>query len=169
MVSTPAAIARRTRAWKPSRSSTGARALVSPPSRLVLTVGSTDYRHDLPGPWPEIYGKLNADPQTIARFNEVYVDGLQIKNIADALVTYQRSLLTPNSRFDKYLRGDKTALTADEVKGYMLFKSNGCVACHQGMNIGSNMYQVFGVVGMRGGMPQVYEVTRYASKSNSRS
>jgi cytochrome c peroxidase len=72
---------------------------------------------------------------------------LQSKNIQDALAVFQRSLITPNGRFDKYLRGDKTAITADELKGYQLFKSYGCVACHQGVNAGGNMFQLFGVMG----------------------
>ena len=54
---------------------------------------------------------------------------------------------TPNARFDKYLRGDKAALSADEQRGYQLFKSYGCIACHQGVNVGGNMFQTFGVMG----------------------
>lgn len=100
--------------------------------------------------WDEVRVKLQHDNAMLQRFRAAYADGLQNKNIADALVAYQRSLATPNSRFDRYLRGDKSALTGDELKGYALFKSNGCVACHQGVGVGGNMYQVFGVVGERG-------------------
>ena len=63
-----------------------------------------------------------------------------------ALASFERSLLTPNARFDRYLRGELHALTAPEQHGYRLFKSYGCVACHQEMNIGGNMYQKFGMV-----------------------
>lgn len=66
---------------------------------------------------------------------------------ADALSSYQRALITPNARFDRYLRGDTTALKQDELRGYQLFKSYGCVACHQGVNVGGNMFQTFGVMG----------------------
>jgi cytochrome c peroxidase len=100
--------------------------------------------------WQEARVKLGSDNLMQSRFRAVYADGLQPKNIADALVAYQRSLTTPNSRFDKYLRGDASALSTDEVRGYALFKINGCVACHQGVNIGGNMLQVFGVIGERG-------------------
>ena len=100
--------------------------------------------------WGEVRTKLQQDAAMPQRFKAVYVDGLQEANIADALVAYQRSLTTPNSRFDRYLRGDRTAVSADELKGYALFKSNGCVACHQGVAIGGNMFQVFGVIGERG-------------------
>jgi cytochrome c peroxidase len=69
----------------------------------------------------------------------------------DALASFERSLLTPNSRFDRYLRGEQDALTEPEQQGYQLFKSYGCVACHQGINIGGNMYQKFGVFQEPGG------------------
>lgn len=62
-----------------------------------------------------------------------------------ALASYERTLTTPNSRFDQYLRGRREALTEKERQGYRLFKSYGCVACHQGMNVGGNMFQRFGI------------------------
>jgi cytochrome c peroxidase len=55
-------------------------------------------------------------------------------------------LTTPNSRFDKYLRGDKTALNTDELQGYKLFKEYGCISCHNGVNMGGNLLQKIGVV-----------------------
>jgi cytochrome c peroxidase len=97
--------------------------------------------------WAEVVAKLAQDAEMSARFKELYPDGVQAKNIQDALAVYQRSLVTPNARFDKYLRGDKSALNGEELKGYQLFKSYGCVACHQGVNVGGNMFQVFGVMG----------------------
>jgi cytochrome c peroxidase len=65
--------------------------------------------------------------------------------VLDALVTYQRSLLTPNARFDQYLRGHHEALSAAEQRGYQLFKAYGCAACHQGVNVGGNIFQKFGI------------------------
>jgi cytochrome c peroxidase len=67
--------------------------------------------------------------------------------VADALATYQMSLITPNARFDRYLRGDKSAINQLEKTGYQLFKSYGCVACHQGVNVGGNMIATLGVMG----------------------
>jgi cytochrome c peroxidase len=67
-------------------------------------------------------------------------------NIRHAIATYERSLTTPNARFDLYLRGNPTALNAQELQGYALFKDFGCDSCHQGVNIGGNMFQVFGVM-----------------------
>ncbi|MFM2303750.1 MAG: hypothetical protein RLZZ135_1160, partial [Cyanobacteriota bacterium] len=47
----------------------------------------------------------------------------------------------------RFLQGDKTALTKPEKEGYRLFKAYGCISCHQGVNIGGNMFQPFGVIG----------------------
>lgn len=97
--------------------------------------------------WVEVLGKLTQDTALVGEFKTAYPDGLQSKNIQDAIAEFERSLTTPGARFDKYLLGDKTALSTDELRGYQLFKAYGCVACHQGMNVGGNMFQTFGVMG----------------------
>ena len=96
--------------------------------------------------WPEVLGKLGQDPTLLGQFKLLYKDGLQPYNIQDAIATFERSLVT-SSRFDRYLRGDPGAINDDEKRGYQLFKSYGCAACHQGVNVGGNMYQKFGVMG----------------------
>jgi cytochrome c peroxidase len=93
-----------------------------------------------------ILGRLAASPTYPSRFREVYPDGLTKETFRDAVVTYEQSLITPNSRFDRYLRGDKTAITNDEEAGYQLFKSHGCISCHQGVNVGGNLFQKFGAM-----------------------
>lgn len=80
-----------------------------------------------------------------AHFNLVYNDDVSGALVKDALAHYLRSLVTP-SRFDRYLRGDKNAISAEEKLGYARFKSYGCVSCHQGINVGGNMYQKFGAM-----------------------
>ena len=95
--------------------------------------------------WPEILARLSADADYVTSFNAVYAGSLTPASVMDALASFERSLLTPNARFDRYLRGEQHALTAPEQQGYHLFKSYGCVACHQGINIGGNMYQKFGI------------------------
>ena len=97
--------------------------------------------------WADILKKLGQDSSFTADFKRAYPEGANAKTIADALAVFQRTLITPNARFDKYLRGDKAAITKDEIRGYQLFKSYGCVACHQGVNVGGNMFQTFGVMG----------------------
>ncbi|MDH3603326.1 MAG: cytochrome B6, partial [Candidatus Tectomicrobia bacterium] len=96
--------------------------------------------------WPEIISKLSQDKDYPRLFTALYPDGIQSTNIKDAIATFERSLATP-SRFDRYLQGNANAITADEKKGYALFKSYGCIACHQGANVGGNMFQRFGVMG----------------------
>ena len=96
--------------------------------------------------WEQVLSKLSRDSTLVAEFKQIYSDGLTRENIEDAIATYQRSLPEP-SRFDRYLNGEVDAITADEEKGYERFKQYGCIACHQGINVGGNMYQKFGVLG----------------------
>ncbi len=95
--------------------------------------------------WPELLAKLRASSAYSKAFARVYGDGPEPAHVLDALATFQRSLLTPNARFDRYLRGERDALDADEERGYELFKTYGCVACHQGINVGGNLFQKFGI------------------------
>jgi cytochrome c peroxidase len=95
--------------------------------------------------WPELLAKLQADADYVTSFNTAYSAGLTPTNVLDALASFERSLLTPNAPFDRYLRGERQALSAPQQEGYRLFKSYGCATCHQGINIGGNMYQKFGV------------------------
>lgn len=97
--------------------------------------------------WDAVLQRLRQDTFYVTAFTAAYSDGLTVAAIQDALVTFERSLITPNGRFDRYLRGDPNAITADEKEGYRLFKAYGCAACHQGVNVGGNMYQKVGVMG----------------------
>jgi cytochrome c peroxidase len=89
--------------------------------------------------------KLAADPTLRHEFEVVYGRGPDAANLVDALAVFERSLITTGSRFDRWLRGDANALTAEELDGYRLFKSLGCIACHQGVNVGGNLYQRHGI------------------------
>ena len=93
----------------------------------------------------EVADKLDADAGLRHEFMVAYGRGPDAENIVDALVTFQRTLLTPGSRFDRWLEGDTGALSAEEQDGYRLFKSLGCVSCHQGVNIGGNLFQRHGI------------------------
>lgn len=95
--------------------------------------------------WPALLAKLRADPGYRAAFSAAYPEGITQASLLNALATFQRSLVTPNARFDRFLRGETQALSAEERQGYELFKSYGCIACHQGVNIGGNLFQKFGV------------------------
>jgi cytochrome c peroxidase len=95
--------------------------------------------------WPEILAKLRQDTALERDFRLAYPLGLNEKTAADAIASYERSLVTP-SRFDSYLQGKSNAITAAEKKGFDNFRKYGCVACHQGVNVGGNMYQKFGAL-----------------------
>ena len=94
----------------------------------------------------EVLKKIKKDSKYKKEFKKLYENGLTEENILDAIAEFEKALVTPNSRFDKYLRGETTALTKIEIEGYELFKSNGCISCHNGVNIGSNLYQKVGIL-----------------------
>lgn len=97
--------------------------------------------------WNQVITKLAADPDYAEHFGRLYVDGITESNIQDAIASFERTLTTPGSAFDRWLEGDDKALTDQEQHGYALFKSYGCIACHQGVNVGGNMYQRMGALG----------------------
>ncbi len=90
---------------------------------------------------------LESIPAYAMEFKQVFgKEGVDIDKITDAIAEFEKTLVTPNSRFDKWLKGDKKALSADEAAGYNLFKSSGCTACHNGPAVGGNSFQKMGVV-----------------------
>lgn len=97
--------------------------------------------------WQVLIPKLQQAPEYMQAFSQNYTNGVTTANVKDAIATYLQSLYTPNSHFDQYLRGNQKALTNTEKEGYRLFKAYGCVSCHQGMNVGGNMFQKFGIMG----------------------
>ena len=93
----------------------------------------------------EVVGKLNADPEMVRQFRAAYGRAPDRSSFLDALVTFEESLLTPGSRFDRWLSGDTSALSTEELDGYQLFKSLGCSSCHQGANVGGNLFERQGI------------------------
>lgn len=93
----------------------------------------------------EIVRKLKANDDVVRNFVAAYGRPPDRDNLLDALVTFEQSLLTPGSRFDRWLGGDASALSAGELEGYRLFKSFGCISCHQGVNVGGNLFERQGV------------------------
>lgn len=93
----------------------------------------------------DIIAKLQADKDFSKAFKAVYPDGLTEANITDAIEEFERTLITPNSRFDKWLLGDDSALAADELAGYELFKQYDCATCHVGQNLGGQSYELMGL------------------------
>lgn len=97
--------------------------------------------------WDKSLAFLGADPGYTAAFKASFPDGVTEANTRKAIADFERTLLTRNSPFDRYLAGDEHALSPDARAGYETFKSVGCIACHQGRNVGGNMFQKFGVLG----------------------
>ena len=92
-------------------------------------------------------GILASIPAYQREFKQVFgKDKIDIDQVTLAIAEFEKTLVTPNSRFDQWLLGRKDALTADELAGYQLFKTSGCVACHNGPAVGGNSFQKMGVV-----------------------
>jgi len=95
--------------------------------------------------WEQIIPILEADSSLRTRFRAIYNGPATPERVTNAIAEFERSLVTP-SRFDRWLKGDERALSEQELEGYRLFKRHGCVACHQGKNVGGNIFQRFGVM-----------------------
>ena len=90
---------------------------------------------------------LESIPEYVNEFKLVFdKDKIDIDQVTQAIAEFEKTLVTPNSRFDQWLMGNKDALTADELAGYTLFKQAGCTACHNGPAVGGNSFQKMGVV-----------------------
>ena len=93
----------------------------------------------------EIIAKLQKDKKFVKAFNAVYPEGMTQATLTDAIEQFERTLVTPDSRFDKWLRGDDEAITAEELAGYELFKRYDCATCHVGPNLGGQSYELMGL------------------------
>ena len=90
---------------------------------------------------------LKSIPAYQREFKDVFgTDAMDIKEVTLAIAEFEKTLVTPNSRFDQWLLGKTDALSADEQAGYALFKDSGCVACHNGPAVGGASFQKMGVV-----------------------
>lgn len=90
---------------------------------------------------------LKTIPGYVDEFEAVYGDReITIEEVTGALAAFEETLVTPNARFDQWLKGDDDAITDQELNGYLLFKNSGCVACHNGPNLGGNSFQRMGLV-----------------------
>jgi cytochrome c peroxidase len=101
--------------------------------------------HEFNSQWGDTVTRLSQDEKLNNTFNQIYKNGVTKNNIIDAIVEFENTLITPNARFDRYLRNEENVLTKNEIAGYKIFKDLGCISCHQGINIGGNLYQKFGV------------------------
>ncbi|MCV6606860.1 MAG: cytochrome-c peroxidase [Campylobacterales bacterium] len=94
----------------------------------------------------EVVKVLKKDSNYEKYFSKAYSNGVTEDNIVDAIAEFEKTLITPNSPFDKYLRGEKKAITEDEKQGYLLFNTKGCISCHNGVNVGGTLYSKLGMI-----------------------
>ncbi len=99
-----------------------------------------------------VSGRIEKIPGYKSYFDKAFGpgDNINIDNIAKAIAAYERTLITPNSPYDRYVRGEKQAMTAQQVRGMQTFADTGCTACHSGANFdgptlktGQGFYQKF--------------------------
>ena len=84
--------------------------------------------------------KINQNSVYKKKFEELYKNGVSFENIVDALVNFEKALVTPNAKFDKFISGDESVFDDEEKHGFELFKTIGCINCHSGANMGANLY-----------------------------
>ena len=90
---------------------------------------------------------LESIPEYVIEFKQTFgKDHIDIDQVTEAIAEFEKTLVTPNSRFDQWLLGNKDVLTSKELAGYKLFKDSGCVACHYGPAVGGLSFQIMGVV-----------------------
>lgn len=107
----------------------------------IANPGEMAFSHEL------AVGVLQSIPQYRARFKRIYSsDKLDIGMVTDAIAAFEETLVTPDSRFDKWLKGDKNAINKTELEGYKLFKDAGCTGCHNGPAVGGASFQKMGVL-----------------------
>jgi cytochrome c peroxidase len=96
---------------------------------------------------PAVVKRLAAKQDYKTVFEAIFPDGVTTDHVREAIATFERTLVTPDAPIDRFLKGDASALNPKQREGYELFKGAGCIACHQGANVGGNMFQRFGVMG----------------------
>lgn len=120
--------------------------------------------------WPKVIEKLSSDRELVARFYRIYQSPISQKNIQHAIAEFEQSLVTVNAPFDLWLKGDLNAINNEAKKGYQLFKDYGCISCHQGKNVGGNMFSKIGHFGDyfsdRGGVISDADLGRFMVTNN---
>jgi cytochrome c peroxidase len=95
--------------------------------------------------WPQIVGKLEADDAFAAEFRQAYPEGFSDKTITDAIAAFERTLVTPGARFDRFLLGQADALSPEERSGWALFQQHHCQTCHVGKLLGGQSFELMGL------------------------
>ena len=96
--------------------------------------------------WDDIVARFEMDEEFKKAFLKEYPQVTK-ETLTHAIGEYEKTLITPNSDFDRYLKGDKTALSEQQVRGYELFKQHKCDTCHTGVAMGGQSYEYMGLYG----------------------
>lgn len=97
--------------------------------------------------WAEVSKRVMAQPGYKEAFTKVYGGQANQERITNAIAVYEATLVTPDSRFDQYLKGHENAINEQEKRGYALFKDLGCASCHVGKAMGGQSFEVMGLEG----------------------
>lgn len=160
---------------EPRRTSTGINGQIGPiNSPTVLNAGlhirqfwdgrAADLAEQAAGPvanpvemganWEDVVARIGADASYVEAFRAAGYEGVSQANITDAIAAFESTLITPGP-FDRFLGGDLTAMNEQQQRGYMTFRSVGCISCHTGPALGGQMFQKMGLVrdyfALRGG------------------
>lgn len=107
----------------------------------IANPGEMAFTHEL------AVGLLTSIPGYRSEFKRVFgSEEIDMDKVTDAIAAFEETLVTPNSRFDQWLMGDKNAINKQELAGYALFKDSGCTACHHGPALGGNSFQIMGLI-----------------------
>lgn len=104
---------------------------------------------EMASPTEHVGEQLSAIPGYVTAFRSAFPgesSPVTLANAQKAIAVFEATLITPNAPFDRYLRGDASALTDTQTQGLRAFIDKGCAACHKGINVGGEMYAPFGVV-----------------------
>lgn len=98
--------------------------------------------------WDQICSRLSADKALVKEFEALYPgEGLTRLTVTDAIAQFEKTLITPDSPFDLYLKGDASAITPQQLAGYEKFKEYACATCHTGVILGGQSFEYFPVFG----------------------
>ena len=106
----------------------------------IANPGEMGFTHEL------AVAVLESIPGYLVEFERVFgTRRIDIEKVTTAIAAFEETLVTPNARFDKWLEGDRSALSPEELEGYRLFKSSGCPMCHNGPAAGGQSFQKMGL------------------------
>ncbi len=107
----------------------------------IANPGEMAFTHDL------AVDVIASIPGYVERIEAIYGDdAVSIERLTDSIAEFERTLVTPDSPFDRWLQGEADAVNSDVLAGYELFKTTGCLGCHNGPALGGTMFQKVGLL-----------------------